>query len=122
METSMEIAAPAGDAWEVLTDTERWTEWGLSITEVECGQRYIAQGTSGWVKTVFGLWLPFRIDTFEEGKNWSWSVAGIKATGHRVESIGPDKCRVIFSVPLFVAPYLVVCKLALIRIKRILVK
>ncbi len=122
MKTSIEIAAPAGAAWKLLTDTGRWTEWGLSITQVECGQRYIAQGTSGRVKTVFGFWLPFRIDTFEEGKNWSWLVAGIKVTGHRVESSGPEKCRVMFSVPLLAAPYLLVCRLALTRIKRILEK
>ena len=108
--------------WELLTDTSRWPEWGLSISEVECGQRYITQGTTGRVKTVFGFWIPFRIDEFEEGKNWSWSVARIKATGHRVESIGLRHCRVIFTVPILAAPYLVVCKVALIRIKRILEK
>jgi len=110
------------DAWELLTDTSRWPEWGLSICEVDCPERYIKAGVTGRVKTVAGLWLPFRIDTFKEGKSWSWSVAGIKATGHRVESIGPGRCRVVFSVPLLATPYLVVCRLALIRIKELVEK
>jgi hypothetical protein len=47
-------------------------------------------------------------------------VAGIPATGHRVEALGPGRCRVVFEVPLLAAPYLAVCRLAAHRIRTIL--
>ena len=57
---------------------------------------------------------------YPAGQQWGWEVAGIPATGHRVESLGPDRCRVVFEVPLLAAPYLTVCRLAAQRIRNIL--
>lgn len=122
METSIEIQAPASAAWEILTDTRRWPEWGPSLARVEFADRYIGPGSTGRVQTVVGLWLPFLITEFIAGRHWSWKVAGIPATGHRVESLGPDRCKVVFEVPLIGAPYLSICHLAAKQIKRILEK
>jgi hypothetical protein len=47
-------------------------------------------------------------------------VAGIPATGHRVEPLGPERCRVVFEVPLLAAPYLAVCRVAALKIRTIL--
>jgi hypothetical protein len=120
LETAVEIRAPAPAAWELLIDTRRWPEWGPSIVGVECAEPFIGPGLSGRVQTVFGLWLPFEITSFTADHQWRWKVAGIPATGHRVESVAPGICRVIFEVPVLAAPYLVICRLAAQRIKTIL--
>jgi hypothetical protein len=47
---------------------------------------------------------------------------GINATGHRVEPLDESSCRLVFQVPLWAAPYLVVCKIAVDRIVQLLNK
>lgn len=118
--TSVTVRAPAAAAWELFVDTRRWPEWGPSVARVECSDRRIGEESHGRVQTVFGLWLPFQVTEFHAGHYWRWQVAGIPATGHRVEAFGPDRCRVVFEVPVVAAPYLVVCRWAAQRIKNIL--
>ena len=120
LETGVEIRAPASVAWELLTDTSRWPLWGPSVSRVESAGQFIGPGSTGRVLTIFGVWLPFRVTEFAAGRRWDWEVAGIPATGHRVESLGPDRCRVTFEVPLLAIPYLAVCRLAAGRIRNIL--
>lgn len=118
--TGVEIRAPAAAAWKLLTDTSRWPQWGPSVSRVESAEQQIGPGSTGRVLTTFGVWLPFRVTAFVAGQRWNWEVAGIRATGHRVESLGPDRCRVVFEVPLLAAPYLGICRLAAQRIRDIL--
>ena len=118
--TGVEIGAPASAAWELLTDTSRWPQWGPSVSRVESAGQRIGPGSTGRVQTTIGVWLPFRVTAFTAGRRWDWEVAGIPATGHRVVSLGPDRCRVVFEVPLLAAPYLAVCRLAAGRIRTIL--
>jgi len=73
-------------------------------------------GSRGVVTTVGGLRLPFEITAFERGTRWAWSVAGVPATDHTVEPLGPDQCRVRFGAPWVAAPYLAVCRMALSRL------
>lgn len=120
LETGVEIRAPASAAWDLLTDTLRWPLWGPSLSSVESAGQFIGPGSSGRVLTVFGVWLPFRVTEFVAGQRWSWEVAGIPATGHRVEALGSGRCRVAFEVPLLAAPYLAVCRLAAHKIRTIL--
>lgn len=122
MKTSIEIDAPATAAWELLTDTGCWSQWGPSVVAAGCAGRFIKAGSTGWIETILGVRLPFRITRFEAGRRWNWEVAGIPATGHLVESLGPDRCRVTFEVPLLAVSYLAVCRLAETSIKRILEK
>lgn len=122
VKTATEIRVPAAAAWELLIDTRRWPEWGPSVVRVECADRRIGPGTVGRVQTAVGLWLPFQVTRFTAGQYWHWTIAGIPATGHRVESIGPAICRVIFEVPVLAAPYLMLCTLAAKRMKDILEK
>lgn len=112
-------ASPA-EAWSLLVDTTRWSEWGPSIAAVESATRFVGPGSRGRVRTRFGVWLPFEVDDYVEGRRWSWRVAGLPATGHRVEPLEPGTCRVVFEVPVLAAPYAVVCRLALRRIERAL--
>ena len=112
--------APADRVWDLITDTHSWPLWGPSVRTIDCPQRYIHAGCAGRVRTPVGIWLPFVVTAFEPGTYWDWRVAGIRATGHRVERVGPDRCRLAFSVPIWAAFYGPVCHLALVRIDRLL--
>lgn len=120
LESRRRIAARAEEAWDLLTDTARWPEWGPSIRAVECSTRRIGPGSEGRVQIALGPWLPFRITDWEEGRAWRWSVAGVPATGHRVEPLGLERCEVIFEVPVWAPLYLPVCAAALGRIDALL--
>lgn len=114
LEVDRRIDAPAEDVWDVLIDTQRWPEWGPSIRRVECDNRRIRAGSTGRLWTVGGLELPFEITTCEDHR-WRWRVAGVSATGHRVEN-GDQGCRVVFELPAIAAGYVPVCWVALSRI------
>jgi hypothetical protein len=114
------LNAPAQHAWRVIIDTRLWPAWGPSVRAVDCGERIIRAGLQGRVLTVMGIWLPFRIRRFEQGRYWDWQVAGLAATGHRVDPAGPSQCRLTFTVPLWATPYRMVCKAALLRIEELL--
>lgn len=117
LSTSLEISAPAAHGWSILTDTHLWPVWGPSLRRVECAERFISAGTRGRVQTTVGIWLPFAIHDFVDGRYWSWKLAGIPATGHRVEPLSRDACRLSFEVPVLAAPYLAVCRVACDRIR-----
>jgi len=70
----------------------------------------------GRVQSAAGLWLPFAITHWEPGRAWSWRVAGVPATGHRVDPLGPRRCRVSFLIPRWAPFYRPVCRLALRRL------
>jgi uncharacterized protein YndB with AHSA1/START domain len=119
METSTIIDAPSKLVWEVLIDTQCWSRWGPSVNAVRCRDRFIQSGSKGSVRTAVGIWIPFEITDFVPGKRWSWRVMNIRATGHRVEYLAINQCRLIFEVPWFAAPYILICKIAARRIKLI---
>lgn len=118
LEVARTVAAPAESAWSVLTDTDLWPLWGPSVRAVESPTREIAAGTRGRVGTVAGVWLPFEVETCAD-RRWTWRVAGVPATGHRVDPLVGDRARVVFEVPLWAAPYVFVCWVALRRIARL---
>jgi hypothetical protein len=72
------------------------------------------------VLTAFGIWLPFVIEEYEHARFWSWKVAYISATGHRVQASETGGCYLWFEVPALAAPYAVVCQIALGRIENLL--
>lgn len=110
------VNAPAKEVWSLLTDTTRWPQWGPSVSAVTSDRRFIRRGSRGRVRTRLGLSVPFQITDFVEGRAWSWRVAGMRATGHRVEPLGADRCRVVFEIPVAAFPYALVCRRALQRI------
>lgn len=116
---SRTVDAPTEAAWDLLVDTERWPEWGPSVRDVEASTRRIETGTTGRVRTPVGLWLPFEISHCEPYR-WTWTVARIPATGHRVETLPDDRCRVAFELSPLAAGYVPVCRRALERIERLL--
>lgn len=113
------IAAPADAVWAVLATPARWPEWGPSVRGVECADEVLQAGTNGRVRTALGPSLPFVVTAVEPGRSWDWQVAGIAATGHRIEPIDGTRTRVVFAVPWWAAPYALVCRRALTRIERL---
>lgn len=113
-----EIAAPAAAVWQELVDVERWPEWGPSVVAVEASPLPLCAATSGRVRTLAGVWVPFRVTDFAAGSMWAWTVAGVPATAHRVEPLGEGRCRLGFGTPGWAVPYLAVCRVAMARIER----
>ena len=115
-----ELSVPAAEAWAVLVNVGTWPQWGPTVAAVRLDPPgpvgRIGAGRTGHVRAVVGPWVPFAITDFADGQHWSWRVAGIPATSHRVEVLGPRRCRVGFRVPLVAAPYALVCAVALRRI------
>jgi hypothetical protein len=116
----LEIAATldtsATVAWQLLTDTRAWPQWGPSVRAVDAPQRFISAGTRGRVQTTVRLWVPFEITDWEEGRAWSWRVGGTPATGHHVIPVTATSSRVAFTIPRWAPFYLPVCRLALRRL------
>ncbi len=108
--------------WDLITDTFKWPQWGPTVKRVQCPERFICKGTQGQVLTAFGIWLPFIITEYDPASFWSWNVASVKATGHRIQAVKTRGCYLWFEVPIIAAPYTLVCQMALGRIKNLLSK
>lgn len=114
------VEAPADAVWTVLTTVARWQEWGPPVTGVDYPDSTISAGTRGRLRA-FGLaWIPFRIETVDDAA-WTWSVWGRTppADGHRVESLGPRRCRALLELPLWAPWYLPVCLVALRNVAQV---
>jgi len=113
------IDAPASVVWDILTDHLRWPDWGPSLRSAHIDGGVLELGATGTVTTAVGIDLRFTVTEFEPGRRWAWSIAGIGATDHIVEPVAAGGSRAGFGVPIVVAPYLAVCRVALARIDRI---
>jgi hypothetical protein len=109
------VHTPIQNAWDLLTDTRKWHHWGPTVIAAESSERYISKGSKGRVQIPGGNWLQFVVTEYEHCHYWNWRVASVKATGHRVESLDADNCRITFALPIFGAPYVIVCWIALRR-------
>lgn len=117
LDVAREITAPPATAWNALVDTRLWARWGPSVAavRVDTDASVIEAGTRGHLRARVGPWVPFEVMAFDAGHRWTWRVAGVPATGHRVEPT-TDGCRVVFEVPFVAAAYVLVCRRALARI------
>lgn len=115
-EVRREVAVAWPHAWAAFARYEHWPTWGPSVTAVEPAHGEVAVGRTGRVRTPVGGWLPFTITAVDPGRRWSWHVAGLPATAHRVEPDGPTRCWLVFEVPWWAAPYALVCRVALGRL------
>ena len=119
-DVSRSLAVPAAAAWQAFVDTRLWPRWGPSIRDVQVeGGPVVGAGTTGRVRTVAGVWLPFEVTDWDEGHRWAWQVAGVAATGHRVEPLDPGRCRAVMEVPVWAPAYAGVCWLGLRRLERV---
>jgi hypothetical protein len=117
IEVSRELPVSAGRAWSLPTNTRRWPDRGPSVRGVDCTDREIRAGATGTVETG-GLEVSFEVVACDPYR-WTWRVARTPATGHRVDPLGENRCRVVFEVPLLVAGCVPVCRRALDRIAEI---
>lgn len=115
---SRAIDAPAATIWDAFVDPEQWPAWGPTVTAVECGVDRIERGTTGRVRTVFGVWVPFEVTTCAD-RRWSWRIGPVQATGHRVREAADGRCVASFEIPPLGAPYTPVCWLALRRLEAV---
>lgn len=122
-----EVAAGADEAWALLTDVDRWPQWGPSVRDAGLDDEGpFEPGATGWVRTPLRIRLRFEItEVTAPGevcaeRRWGWRVAGLPATEHRVRPLDQGRCRVGFGVPTVAAPYAIVCRRALITIDGIL--
>ncbi|MFP5309216.1 MAG: SRPBCC family protein [Actinomycetes bacterium] len=119
------VPAPAADVWDALVDTRTWSSWGPSVRGVELDPDTapdaprISTGARGRVVPPVGPPVPFEVTRVEPGERWDWEVLGVPVTGHRVEPLDPDRCRVVFEVPVWAAPYAAVCAVAGRRLRRL---
>lgn len=118
LSVSRRVGLSPEEAWRVLVDTSVWHVWGPTVTDVDAADRCIRAGSTGRVRTLAGVWLPFEVTAFEPGTRWAWRVAGVPATGHRVRAHQDDGAVVTFEVPAWAAPYTAVCWLAAGRLDR----
>jgi len=116
---SKKIRSSPDRLWRIITDTALWPVWGPSVSSVDCKSKYISHGSSGVVKTVIGLRVPFTITSYCPPTSWSWRVGGIEATGHQIEVMNDGRCNLTFDMPWWAFPYSFICLLALQRIARI---
>ena len=115
IDVSRTVAAPAERAWSLFRDAERWPEWGPSVAAVDCPVRFVERGTEGRVRIAgVGLWVPFRVTPCGDYR-WTWRVAGVPATGHRVDPRGGDRSAVAIELSPLAAAYVPVCRRALSR-------
>lgn len=114
------VDAPAEDAWEVLTDTEQWHEWGPPVTGVDYPGTTVSPDTEGRVQAFGFLWVPFRIIKADDYL-WIWKAWGLTppADGHRVEKLDDDTCQVTLELPLWAPWYILLCWFALRKVARI---
>jgi Polyketide cyclase / dehydrase and lipid transport len=118
----IDVAAPSELAWRQLSDLDCWPHWGPTVrsARLDDGTRVLSAEATGSVQTALGVWLRFRVEEWREeatSRSWSWRVAGVPATEHRVMSLGPDRSRVEMTVPWWSASYLAVVAIALRRIR-----
>jgi len=116
LRTSIDIATPPDVAWDLISRFEHWLSWGVTITAVDPSSGRVRTGLTGRVKTIAGPWLPFEITEVVERESWTWAVAGVRATGHRVERT-EEGCRVTFTAPVWAPFYLPVLARSLRRLE-----
>ena len=116
---SVDIAAPADVVWSQIAEFRHWPRWGPTVRAVEADGDRVASGVRGRVQTPLGFWLPFEITEVDEGRSWTWRVAGVPATGHRVVANDSAGCRLEFTAPIVAAPYVAVLRAGLRRVRRL---
>jgi hypothetical protein len=117
--SEIEIEATADRVWSLLTEFRHWPAWGPSVRAVDSEAEAVGPGVKGRVQTPFGLWLPFEIQGYESQRYWDWSVAGVRATGHRVTPLSDVRTRVAFTAPRLFMPYKFVLARGLSRLQAI---
>lgn len=123
LEVSHVVGVAPEDAWDLLVDTHRWADWSPLVTSVETTDRRIGSETTGQVRLVGGLWVPFEITGYAlEDRRWAWRIGRVPSIDHRVDTLDDDRCRIAFELPAAAAGYVPVCLRALERLEGVLLE
>ena len=82
---SIDIAAPADRAWQVMSEIDRWHEWTPSITSVKpLGGGPFAVGSRALIRQPRFPPALWRVTSIKPGRSFTWvSVApGLRVVGH----------------------------------------
>lgn len=82
---SIDIDAPAGRVWEVMSDIDRWPEWTAGVTSVKrLGDEPFAVGARAVVRQPRFPPALWQVTEVEPGRSFTWvSVApGLHVVGH----------------------------------------
>ena len=118
LEATQIVAAPPEDAWDLFVDTTRWPEWSPIVSAVDATDRHVSEGTSGRIRLP-GAWVPFTV-TECRNRRWEWRVTGVPGSGHRVDDLGPERCRIAFELPAHTVGCVPICFEGLERMEAIL--
>lgn len=121
-EVSRDVDANPEAVWDLLTDPDRWPEWGPAVGAVRCDDDRIRRGTRGELR-VAGTWHPFTVETVDETdlgvRRWTWRIRDVAATGHRVGRRADGGAHVVFEVPLWAMAAVSVCVVAARQVERL---
>lgn len=79
---AVDIEAPPGRVWEVMSDGERWPDWTPSVTSVEIYDKPLRVGSRALIQQPK---LPpgrFKVTALEPGRSFTWAsglLGGIMA-------------------------------------------
>ncbi|WP_049925522.1 SRPBCC family protein [Halopiger goleimassiliensis] len=120
LEGSQIVDVPADAAWDLFVDTTRWPEWSPIVSGVDASDRYVREGTTGRIR-IPGAWVPFTVTDCRD-RRWEWRVTGLPGSGHRVDDLGPERCRIVFELPTHAVGCAPICLEGLERMASILVE
>ncbi len=111
------VTAPPGALWALLTDTDSWPVWGPAVSAVECADAVIGLGSTGRVRTPWGVWLPFEVTEHVSPPvaRWAWRIGPLPATAHQVmaDPARPGGSIVTVEVPAWAVACAPMCLAAL---------
>lgn len=111
-------AATTEQVWQRYVTPELWPTWAPHIRRVTCADERVRAGSSGVVHGPAGLRVPFEVLVVDEvERRWSWRVGrpiGI-TMDHGVDD-DPEGARAWVGLPLALAAYAPVARLALRRL------
>lgn len=94
---SVSGTADPDTVWQRYTQPALWATWSPQIRSVEYGHPTLVAGTSGTVRTVGGIGIPFTVEVVDPSRRtWSWRVEALGVSlrlDHGVSAEGVTGCR-----------------------------
>jgi len=98
---SIDIAAPPERVWEVMSDTDRWSEWTRSVTSItRIGGGPFVVGSRAWIRQPGYPPAMWKVVAIDPGRGFTWKsgMPGLWVTAnHTVDRI-PSGTRVKLSL------------------------
>jgi uncharacterized membrane protein len=102
IERVVDIAAPQGTVWSIMSDVERWPEWTASVARVErLDTAPLAVGSRVRIHQPYLPTAVWTVDVFDPPRFFQWRsvTPGLTSVaGHRIEATGPTRSRATLSI------------------------